>query len=360
MRLNSEDPTQPGTADSHPQATTVANTSSSFEDAGAMGVKGVELHSAAAAAQDPAIIYSQSGGQLFQPNYSFSRLTDVVNGVSPSKINYQRDFYPSCPSAVPSPLRHFPGQLLPSRQAGQGAGPTSPPQPVAGTLSDGSNILTHFYMANEHMDVLGRSLYDLIDAKQRDTVKNVETKYDNIVELLNQRVDDLKVDMVAASDQYQSVIAKLERLVEFIKTDIATPLSKVTSMSNDIKALQKTIQDLQKKMEHSKNPVTYTSPEVPCTFPPGLPLPNIRSQPSLTNFYGYNGHDAGHDGSRMPPPSQDTRYRFNSYGGYYRGHGSRENNGASQYGGGLGGGYGYYNGQAGQEQSFGYGSSAAK
>lgn len=47
-----------------------------------------------------------------QPDQSSSRLTDMLNTVSPGRSESHGEFQPYCPSAVPSPLHKVPGPQI--------------------------------------------------------------------------------------------------------------------------------------------------------------------------------------------------------------------------------------------------------
>lgn len=306
----------------------------------------------------------------------------MLGGLSPSKLGYSNDFAPNCPSAVPSPLYKMSSRQMPPPSMNMGPRPASSPQSPPGTLSDGSNILTHFYMANEHIDVLGRSMYDLIVDSKREQLSEVTSKHDETVAILQQQVDELKAcirsveDGVGHASENQAMInAKLDQLMEFIKKEIADPVSrqskKVVDMENDIKALQKGMQDLQKSLETKMNQAHGTSP-TPAAPPTNSGLPHHRSQ----NFYDATTNHNRDATPRMPAAQEsrnDGRFRSGNNSGlhWYRLNAARENNrddtspfnpphsyqnnGQGPFGGGgyLSGGFGgYYAGSP--EQTYGY------
>ncbi|KAF2735983.1 hypothetical protein EJ04DRAFT_179036 [Polyplosphaeria fusca] len=353
------------------QMTTGVSMSSPFRQAGSAEEQKFAPVSATAM-QDHANMPSQpraqpdviaGGAQFFQPEHSSSRLTDMLGGLSPSRVDSQSEFHPIFPSAVPSPLHQMSqaGQMSP---AGVGAETMSSPQPSAGILSDGSNMLHHFYMANEHIDVLGQSLYDKMDGVQHAVMQDVSAKHKETLKVLDQRVDDIKTELASAADRNQVVNAKLDRLLDFIRVEVAEPLKKVTDMSNDIKMLQHMVKELQKTTGLKEN-VTYGPSSMslmpqPSFNQPNFNFPDSRSQPSLAQYYS-RGNETGQETPSMTPGLQDNRYRFNY--GHYRGHGGgRDNHGPGQYGGGhgAGGGYGGYYNQGSHEQGFGYGSGGTK
>jgi archaellum component FlaC len=143
------------------------------------------------------------------------------------------------------------------------------------------------------MDVLGRTLYDLIDnsaIEARGASKAAADKHNETVTMLEQRFEDMKADISAvvrsaerASDQNQAVNAKLDKLLDFVKEEVVERLSKQTKKNADlesnIRSLQSAVQELQKVVE-SKWQATSSQPhsnQNPFTSP----LPSHRSQPSL-------------------------------------------------------------------------------
>ncbi|KAF2112548.1 hypothetical protein BDV96DRAFT_633823 [Lophiotrema nucula] len=272
--------------------------------------------------------------QKLQPEQSSSKLTDMLGGVSPSKGDYNHDFYANCPSALPSPLYGVPGQPMPGHGPPIGARrPISPPQSIPGAFPDGSNVLWHFMKVNEHMDVLGQIVYDSVQNFNNEQTKIIISKQIEQINLLKERFEALKADvnsiegkMENAHEQSQTINSKLDHLLEFIKTDVVQPAAaqslRMVEMSKDIKELQKVVHGLQGGVESrstsAQGPIHVTQGPVHAHVPYGG-LPNHRSQPSLINHYN-PAHDAAHDPSRMPPPAHplQERYRANNPNNWYR------------------------------------------
>lgn len=341
--------------------------------------------------QAGALEHAGSGPQHLQPEQSSSKLTDMLSGISPSKSGYNSDFYANCPSALPSPLYGMPGQQMPPSTTVPA--PISPPHSWPGTLADGSNILSHFYMCNAHMDVLGRTLYDVVADSKREAVKIASDKHEDTMRVLEEQFQDIKssissVDLVAEriSEQNQIVNTKLDKLQDFIKADVVEPLAaqtkKQADMENSIKALQKVVQDLQKMIDSRLNSSTAAvQPLQPihASFPPALP--HNRSQPSLPGFFDPT-NDSNRDGSSRMQPIQESRNdgRFRYGNNHHAQHWYRpatlgreskdENHGfpnanpflhssPGQFGGGYLGYGGYYPGGP-NEHSFSYSPGASK
>ncbi|KAF2751272.1 hypothetical protein M011DRAFT_473773 [Sporormia fimetaria CBS 119925] len=232
-----------------------------------------------------------------QPAERSSKLTDILENVSPSKTGYNYDFQAHNPSAVPSPLNN-----------GQQFDPLSVPgQPPAwsGQLPDGSNILNHFFQCHSHMDVLGRTLYDMVEDSTKDAreaSKSITDNQDAMLATLEQRFEDLKADITAvgraserASEGSQAVILKVDGLVESIRNEFMERLNKqaqkTSDLSSSIKALQNAVQELQRTVDKRAAPYDSAPPGVSHPLPPMQPpnpfnhhLPQHRSQPSLAGY----------------------------------------------------------------------------
>ncbi|KAF2270037.1 hypothetical protein CC78DRAFT_539305 [Lojkania enalia] len=271
-----------------------------------------------------------------QPEQSSSKLTDMLGSVTPSKAGYNQDFHPYCPSAVPSPLHRNLGQRMPPALSMMAdASIVSNSHLNAEVSFDGTNVLHHFYMTNEHIDVLGRSMYDLIEDTKRAHLAENEEKHGETVSLLQERFEDIKTcigyigsSVEEASDQvvdkHHEVKLKLDGLLEYIKIEVAEPLAvqnqRVAAMGDDIKVLQKSVQELQKAVDEKST--TVPVPAQPYLGQSSFALPNHRSQPSLTGFYDLGNDSARDDRTRMPPTMHegrgDGRYRYNGHHNWYR------------------------------------------
>lgn len=262
-----------------------------------------------------------------EADISSHRLTDMLGNIKAPKNGFNPDVYAACPSAVPSPLHRMAVQP-PAR----GPGPMSPPQSgtsgTIGTLSDGSDILTHFYMCNEHMDTMGRTLFDLISQTGNAQMNQFAEKHKALARTLENRFEETKSQLTSTdqkadevSVQNKVVIGKLDQVLDLIKGDVLEQLANQTrknaEMEKEIKGLQKTVQELKLFVESSPPPVHgQPSQSGQPSFPPGLP--NHRSQPSLVNFYGGPADSGRGDYTRMNH-GQDMRenghYRYNNNNG---------------------------------------------
>lgn len=276
------------------------------------------------------------GQQTLLPEPSSSQLTDMLSGLSPPKSGFNHDSYGNFPSAVPSPL-HMPHPPM----APHAVGPS--PNWSGMTLSDGSNILTHFYMCNDHIDVLGRTLFDLVADGRRvtqETAKEILDKANDTSAVLEQRFEDIKADITAVgravegveraservservSEQSQAINAKLDKVLAYLKEEVVERMAKQSKknadLENNVKALQKTVQELQKSVETKLSPSALAQVPPPGQVPFSSQLPQHRSQPSLGSFEPYNsGREMGGFRGNMPSITEarnDGRFRYNNHG----------------------------------------------
>ncbi|KAF2028149.1 hypothetical protein EK21DRAFT_70327 [Setomelanomma holmii] len=258
---------------------------------------------------------------LLQPDQSLSRLTDMLHGVSPNRTEYQREFQPNCPSAVPSPLHKMPG----------GAAPAVPPPYITressgpfGNPHTPKVIDDHFYMTNEHLDVVAKSMWDHIEALKKEQLETFNHRHTQLVTTVEKHVQDIKmkVDSVnekadRSCEQSHNIDTKLEKLFDFIKNDVMSALNaqdqKAAAMEQSVKELQKTMQSVQKMLEQRQSdPKTgqqlatiALTPAHSSTASP-FPLPAHRSQPSLAGYYG-NMTESGREGQSPMSVMQDHR-----------------------------------------------------
>ncbi|KAF1995498.1 hypothetical protein P154DRAFT_623954 [Amniculicola lignicola CBS 123094] len=261
------------------------------------------------------------------PHNSSSRLTDMLRVVSPSKTGYN-DFYPEHPSAMPAPL--YGSHVPPMTHSNMS--PIPPSDLLAVPLADGRTILNHFYMINEHIDVLGRSMYDQVERQKDQQLAALEAQTRDVVTRLEQKIDDVKSTLSAslgeyidrASNRHHAIDGKMNGLLDFVKAEVVGSLTsqsqKTAEMELGLKQLQKTVQDLQKTIESR---VTLPAPVMPhgqYAAPPGLGapqvgnLPHARSQPSLgVGFYDTANEMARDSNQRLPPVPEvrnEGRYRY--------------------------------------------------
>jgi len=191
-------------------------------------------------------------------------------------------------------------------------------------------------MLNEHLDVVGKTTWDLLQgvAQQHSTALNtsltafnasfnaalkaaLDTRQDQLVALLEKHVEvvkaqastmDEKVDR--AVENHNKIYSDLDHILNDTKNNIATAFvmqdKKADQMEAQIKELQKTVQELQKLLEQkTQDSSAYEQFIVRSmsTFNTGqanFPPPAHRPQPSLAGYYG-NAAESGRDG--QPPSS---------------------------------------------------------
>ncbi|OCL05216.1 hypothetical protein AOQ84DRAFT_366849 [Glonium stellatum] len=199
-------------------------------------------------------------------SYGLTPLLNEQLGGSPPKGRCE--FVPRHPSALPSPLY------------GHTTMPLGPPNHL---LADGSDIITHFGVANHHIDLVAQSLHKSIDMTKQEAINSMVTKYNETVIILEQHVSDIKAHLNAVehnmgrmSGEAETLNSKLDKLVDFLKEEVVEPLIKniqrnvntenelkayQASTENELKALQAVVQELQKnsgtpqsQSQHPRNP----------------------------------------------------------------------------------------------------------
>lgn len=267
-----------------------------------------------------------------QPDPSSSRLTDLLNGVSPGRDGYERGFPPNCPSAVPSPLHKAPAPATPM----QGMPPRQDSSALLGSAHMPKSIDDHFYMTNEHLDVVGKSTWDQTEAlkKLHQTSSHRHTQLvaavEQIVKEVKMQVDTINEKTNRTTEQGDNIITKLDQLLNFVRNDVMGVLAaqdkKATSMEQSIKELQKTINSMQKMMEQKLSEAKGVQQHTPVAAhaTPNSPFLH-RAQTSLAGFYG-NMTESGREG----PPGLQMPERTTSLA--YDGHNDTRAGYSSNYG----------------------------
>lgn len=251
-------------------------------------------------------------GQL-QLDQSSSRLTDILNGISPGLGGFGR-FQPNCPSAVPSPLQKQPDPAtpmptVPDRLDSALFGPTFTPK----TIHD------HFYMTNEHLDVLGKSFWDQIESIKTDINEKSTNRHTQLVANVEQLIHDIKMQVDSVNEkvdrnaeQGHNIHTNLEKLFDFVKDEIVGALAaqdnKMADMEQSVREVHKTMQNVQRMLELKYTEVNMGQPHAITQPGPASPpgLPGHRSQPSLAGYYG-NMTESGRE-SQPPMPHMDARW----------------------------------------------------
>lgn len=213
-----------------------------------------------------------------QPEQSSSQLTDMLSGVSPSRAEFH-GFDSS--SAVPSPLHRTPQGAMGSQQLPSSgrAPPTFPNTPLPPPPKAGVAIHDHFYMTNEHIDVVAMSIYDWVQACSNQGMKTVSSKHEQLRATVDQRFDDIRSQVNSVSEkadhngnQSHNLSIQLDKLRDFIKSEVVEPLAaqtaRLNAMDHGIKELQKSVQDLQSQSQSQSQSQTstavYPSPNEVC------------------------------------------------------------------------------------------------
>ncbi|KAF1831232.1 hypothetical protein BDW02DRAFT_641606 [Decorospora gaudefroyi] len=242
---------------------------------------------------------------------SSSRLTDMLDTVCPGRSDSHGEFQPNCPSAVPSPLHRVSGPLtsssstrsiIPSNgSVGRFARPLSP-----------RNINDHFFMTNEHLDVVAKTTWDLFEVKSNQQLSKVDTKHDNTVELMEKLFEDVKSELSTVKDKVEStangqhkVCAVLDSISDVLKENISQALAqqdkKMTSMEAEIKELKQMVQKLAETKAVQPHSATGQANTPNTAHSPYPPSSNPRSQHSLNGYYPTT--EGGRDGQL--PMAQD-------------------------------------------------------
>jgi hypothetical protein len=297
---------------------------------------------------------------LLQPDQSSSRLTDMLD-VSPGRSDSHGEFRLHCPSALPSPLHQASGpgssvRPIVSSNGSFGHFPSAP------TLAP-KTIDDHFFMTNEHLDVIGKTTWDLVDATFRRQSADSNMKLDQMAKLMEKQFDDIKTEINTVKEKAEStvdnqhkVFGSLNSVSDVLKENIPRALTeqdkKLTSMETQMKELKQMVQALQRSSEQK-----IAEPRVNIV-PSSFPLPDSRSQHSLAGHFEA-GREHTHDNRSMASPQDghnDPRAAYHK--GYpqqwsvrtgYSGHNvtNKETNpyhfaNGGQYNG-YGGGYSPYN-----------------
>jgi hypothetical protein len=263
--------------------------------------------------QDRAPRENGVGGHL-QPDQSSSRLTDMLHGVSPLRGDSHGDFRANCPSAVPSPLHKVPGAHVATQPIVPLVGSIGPPRLPFSPKS----IDDHFYMTNEHLDVMGKAGWDHTETVRKELLATASHRHAKLLAAIETHVQGIKMQIDSvnekadrATEQSHNIHTKLEELFDFIKGDVmgalATQDKKMLSLDSDVNELQKTVLAMQKVLEEKPSePKQYQQHN--SATPTPAPLPVHRSQTSLAGYYG-NMTETGREG---PPAMQQMPDHRNS------------------------------------------------
>lgn len=286
-----------------------------------------------------------------------SSISDLLKGMRSHVGNFDVRFEPSHPSALPSPLHPMtaPGAALPLHMQGTDPGPFhSYVQPQTGRTVD-----EHFAMTNEHLDVVGKTTWDLLEGFNQRQIAAHNMRCDRIINMLEKHAEEIKSQVNAADEKASRAAEKqserythVDKKLNLIKTEISDASTaqdmKTNQMERHIKELQQELQALHKLVEQKfKNTKTTQQQNVEKVSGLGNPdistLPAHRSQPSIIGYYG-TAADIGHETHPPAPPdfitspteSHNSLYRGygNNYGPQWSSrHGYTSRNGRDQYAG---------------------------
>lgn len=276
-----------------------------------------------------------------KPDLSSSQLTDMLNGASP-RNDSNGDFRVLCPSAVPSPLHklhspHVPMQ--PMLRGGLGvpsAGPFASPR-THKTIED------HFFMTNEHLDVVGKTMYDAVDTFTKQQISAAITKHDQLAVIVEEHIEGLKsqissVDEKAddTSNRTHNVSLKLDQLEKFLQDEVIAVMKeqtkKTAEMESSLREVHKALmhtQQMMEKLSESKvgqqHSATHALPTPSASAHLPHTVPSQHSQPPLTGYFG-NANEASRDEHSPMPALQDR-----SISGNYEAHGDPRGNYGSNW-----------------------------
>jgi len=251
---------------------------------------------------------------------SLSKLTDMLNSATP-RTESQGNLCVAYPSVVPSPLHKQHGPYVPIPPApmlcgGPGPGPAgSWPSPRTNkTIED------HFFMTNEHLDVVGKTTYDALDMYTKQQISAANASHEQLVVVLDDHIKGLKAQLSSVNEKAESnssqthnVSLKLDQLESFLKDEVLTAMTgqakKTAEMQSSLEEVQSTVTQMQRVME--KLSTTESGPYPPAssalsgsggsTFMTQS-TPNHHSQHALTSFYG---NVPRRDEQSPMPPVQD-------------------------------------------------------
>lgn len=259
-------------------------------------------------------------------------------------------------------------------------------------------IEEHFYMTNEHLDVVGKTTWDAVDMHTKQQIDTTNTKHDQLLAVFNQHLEGIKSQISVLNEkvgehvsQTQSVDLKLDQFEKFLKTEVIGAMTEQMKKAGEVES---NLKEIQKAMAHMQLTVDKLSESKSTSTQPATGMmphntPVHHSQPALTTYYGtevsrdeqssvptlpdrsvagnYDAHgDArGNYGNNWQSQGYTGRA---AYHGRYRGEASSYGN-SNPYNLGNGGQYntGYMNGyppynhsQATSEQPYTYGQKHAQ
>ncbi|RMZ67803.1 hypothetical protein GMOD_00003831 [Pyrenophora seminiperda CCB06] len=220
----------------------------------------------------------------FQLDHSSSRLNDMLNNVSPdrseTRSETQSESQPLSLSAMPSPLHNVSGHIMPMRPHTMphgtfGASPRNMPK----TVED------HFFMTNEHLDVVGKTTWDLLEGIHKYDKGKSKAKQEQLLVHIDKRTAQIKSHMdaqisktneeaaraiddcakriqertdrvVDIADNQHKAYATLSSVSESVKETIPNALAeqdkKMASMQAELSDMKQLLQGMQKMLEQKQ------------------------------------------------------------------------------------------------------------
>ena len=284
-----------------------------------------------------------------QANPSSSRLTDMLRDTHPPPHGWNRDFRPNCPSAVPSPLARIPASPLTPGQSAM----TSPVAGAPFPPRTNRTMEEHFFMTNEHLDVVGKTMWDLIEMAQQRTAAALEGKCDEVANLMGKRFDDAMAQLSTShkkadgsAEKLAGVHDNLAKVLSFINTEIAGAFQaqdkKTTALEERIQELQTSMQAMQKLLEQKTHeppsgqlqPANNKALSTPNSAHSPYGQQDHRRQPSVAGYYGQAAHTGRdmHDNSNNNNNDNDDSGGASPQHAGHGGQGSYENGNGRQWG----------------------------
>jgi hypothetical protein len=183
-------------------------------------------------------------------------------------------------------------------------------------------------MTNEHLDVVGKTTWDLLETLNKQQKSTSKSRQEEMLELINthfeqfsahlgtiketaKRVEDCMDRADGMADNQHSICASINSVSDCIKETIPKALAeqdkKMANMEAEMKDMKQIIQALQSSVEQKATEVKAVQQSTPTgqgnagNMPqPPFPLHNTRSQHSPPSYYGGNTEVVRGDHPVMP------------------------------------------------------------
>lgn len=225
---------------------------------------------------------------------------------------------------------------VPMLRGGSGAPVLGPFTPVRANRT----IEDHFFMTNEHLDVVGKTTYDAIEMHTKQQIGATTMKHEQLVGVLEQHIADLRSQISLSSEKIehnanhtQSIDLKLGQFEKFLKNEIVSPMTeqskKIAEVESSLKSMQTALVHMQQSLEkltESKSVSRQVNAD-PLAAPAATGLMSQaasahHSQPTLTTYYG---NEWSREEQTPMPPLQD-RSLSNNYNSHNDARGDYGNN----------------------------------